>query len=86
MAKLTNQEVQIRDPFIVTDMATRRYFLFGSTDKNIWGPGTGFDAYVGDDLQNWEGPYQVFRPDEDFFADKVRYRTDDNFTLAKLKC
>ena len=70
MAKLTNQEVQIRDPFVVTDPASGTYYLFGSTDKNIWGPGTGFDAYVGKDLESWEGPFPVFRPDAAFYADK----------------
>ena len=38
-------DIQIRDPFVVEEDGA--YYLFGSTDKNIWeGAGTGFDGYV----------------------------------------
>lgn len=67
---LTNKDVQIRDPFVVPVQEEGKYYLFGSTDTNIWGKGTGFNVYVGQDLENWEGPYPVFRPREDFFAEK----------------
>ncbi|WP_163538649.1 glycoside hydrolase family 43 protein [Gracilibacillus sp. YIM 98692] len=66
----TNQEVQIRDPFVYVDQEEGKYYLFGSTDKNIWGKGTGFDVYIGDDLENWDGPYPVFRPDNHFYSDE----------------
>ncbi len=36
----TNQEVQIRDPFIYVDRKEIKYYLFGSTDRNIWRKGT----------------------------------------------
>lgn len=32
--------------------------------------GTGFDVYIGDDLRNWEGPYPVFRPKENFYSEE----------------
>ncbi|MFC0215621.1 glycoside hydrolase family 43 protein [Paenibacillus chartarius] len=66
---LKNDEVQIRDPFIVPVESEGRYYMFGSTDKNIWGKGSGFDYYVSSDLQLWDGPFPAFRPDESFFAD-----------------
>ncbi|NHN33760.1 glycoside hydrolase family 43 protein [Paenibacillus agricola] len=66
---LENKEVQIRDPFILPVASEGKYYMYGSTDTNIWGKGTGFNVYVGDDLQRWEGPYPVFRPDSDFFSD-----------------
>ncbi|MDG5786204.1 glycoside hydrolase family 43 protein [Evansella sp. AB-P1] len=65
-----NENIQIRDPFIFPNKKEQKYYLFGSTDKNIWGPGTGFDVYIGEDLENWNGPYPVFRPDEDFYSNK----------------
>ncbi|GAA0299923.1 GH43 family beta-xylosidase [Gracilibacillus halotolerans] len=68
MAK--NQDIQIRDPFIYVDRKEGKYYMFGSTDKNIWGKGTGFDVWVGEDLENWEGPYPVFRPDTEFYSDE----------------
>lgn len=67
--KLKNKDVQIRDPFVLPVGSEGVYYLFGSTDANIWGKGTGFDVYVGDDLKHWEGPFPAFRPDADFFSD-----------------
>ena len=69
MSLLTIKDIQIRDPFIVPREEEGKYYMYGSTDANIWGKGTGFDAYVSTDLSNWEGPFPVFRPDENFFAD-----------------
>lgn len=46
------------------------YYLYGSTDSNIWGKGTGFDAYTSKDLEHWEGPFPVFRPEVDFYAER----------------
>ncbi|WP_201305435.1 glycoside hydrolase family 43 protein [Paenibacillus puerhi] len=66
---ITNNNLQIRDPFVLPVEAEGNYYLFGSTDKNIWGKGTGFDLYIGEDLERWEGPYPVFRPDEHFYSD-----------------
>lgn len=63
-------EIQIRDPFILPVGEHGKYYLFGSTDADIWkGPGTGFDCYQSDDLITWEGPLRAFRPDADFWAD-----------------
>lgn len=65
----TCAEIQIRDPFVLPDASVGVYYLFGSTDADIWGPGTGFDAYTSRDLIHWEGPFPVFRPSPDFFSD-----------------
>ncbi|MDD9271578.1 glycoside hydrolase family 43 protein [Paenibacillus sp. GCM10023248] len=69
MAAVHNHQLQVRDPFVIPVQAEGLYYLFGSTDPNIWGKGIGFDVYVGRDLETWEGPYQVFRPDADFYAE-----------------
>jgi len=63
-------EIQIRDPYIVTDKEAGAYYLFGSTDRDIWNEGTGFDAYVSRDLKYWEGPHPAFRPEPGFFSEK----------------
>lgn len=65
---IKNEAIQLRDPFVFPEKNERKYYLYGSTDKNIWGAGTGFDVYIGDDLQHWEGPFPVFRPDKHFYA------------------
>ncbi|MGW8481742.1 glycoside hydrolase family 43 protein [Microbacterium sp. NPDC055903] len=62
-------DIQIRDPFVLPDAGTGRYWLFGSTDENIWdGPATGFDTYWSDDLEEWNGPLPAFRPSSDFWS------------------
>ncbi|UKA51057.1 glycoside hydrolase family 43 protein [Arthrobacter sp. FW305-123] len=63
------EQIQIRDPFVVTLQESGEYLLFGSTDKNIWsGPATGFDCYRSTDLETWEGPFEAFRPSPDFWS------------------
>lgn len=70
---LKTNEIQIRDPFVYPDPHKGIYFLFGTTDKNCWeGPGQGFDCYKSQDLQHWEGPIPVFRPDLHFWG-KVNF-------------
>lgn len=65
-----NKDIQMRDPFVFTNKKDGKYYLFGSTDKNIWGKGTGFDVYVGNDLEQWEGPFPAFRPDVEFYSEE----------------
>lgn len=67
---MKKQDIQIRDPFVFPEKKNQKYYMFGSTDTNIWGKGTGFDVYIGENLENWQGPYPVFRPDEDFYSDE----------------
>ncbi|MDP2791926.1 MAG: glycoside hydrolase family 43 protein [Rectinemataceae bacterium] len=65
----TNRDIQMRDPFVLARPETGKYYLFGTTDKDCWkGPGTGFDVYSGDDLENWEGPFPAWRPEAGFRA------------------
>ncbi|WP_242633263.1 glycoside hydrolase family 43 protein [Arthrobacter sp. S39] len=67
--EMTLDEIQIRDPFILSDSTTSTYYLYGSTDKNVWsGAGTGFDTYRSGDLVYWEGPFAAFRPPSAFWS------------------
>ena len=44
-------DIQIRDPFLVSIKEEGMYYLFGTTDTNAWsGKGTGFDCYKSRDL------------------------------------
>jgi len=64
-------DIRIRDPFVLADQQTRTYYLYGTTDENVWtGPASGFQAYKSKDLQEWEGPFQAFSPAPDFWADQ----------------
>jgi beta-xylosidase len=68
---LTNLEINIRDPFVVPVSAEKRYYLFGTRGQDCWeGHPAGFDVYISDNLQQWEGPHPAFRPAPTFWADR----------------
>jgi len=61
-------QIQIRDPFVVVEGDV--FYLFGSTDKDIWhGPGVGFDVYrAHGQVRDFEGPFPAFRPRAGFWS------------------
>ena len=60
------EEVNIRDPYVLLDDGT--YYLYGTRSASCWGPMDGFDCYVSQDLEEWEGPIEIFHRPEGFFA------------------
>ena len=53
---MKRDQIHIRDPFILAEKG--KYYLYGSTDPNIWaGKCKGFSAYVSEDLENFSGQY-----------------------------
>ncbi|HNT74074.1 MAG TPA: glycoside hydrolase family 43 protein [Anaerolineae bacterium] len=66
-----NRDLQIRDPFVLPVATEQRYYLYGTTDPDPWKPpAQGFDVYIGEDLEHWEGPFPAFRPPSAFWADR----------------
>ena len=65
---LKTDSINIRDPFVLSENG--RYYLFGTRAKTCWGEADGFDGYVSVDLENWEGPTEIFHRPEGFWADK----------------
>lgn len=63
---MKNSDINIRDPYVLVHDG--KYYLYGTRSATCWGPADGFDCYVGDDLENWEGPFEVFHRPEGFFA------------------
>lgn len=82
---IKRKDIYIRDPFIVPVLEEKKYYLFGTTDKNCWGSekATGFDYYTSYDLENFEGPFEAFRPEEDFWADKNFWAPEVHFYNGK---
>ena len=74
---MKNKEINIRDPFVLVHDG--HYYLYGTRAKTCWGKADGFDCYVGTDLENWEGPFEVFHRPEGFWADKNYWAPEVHF-------
>lgn len=61
-------DINIRDPYILPHEG--RYYLYGTRSATCWGPADGFDCYVSGDLEEWEGPFEVFHRPDGFWADR----------------
>lgn len=61
-------EIHIRDPFVLVEDG--QYYLYGTRGEGCWDTCSGFDVYVGDDLENWSGPISVFESSPDFWGTK----------------
>ena len=63
---MRTEEIHIRDPFVLVHEG--KYYLYGTRGATTWGKADGFDVYVGDDLESWEGPIECFHNDGTFWA------------------
>ena len=53
-------EIQMRDPFVLVEDG--KYYLYGTTNKDPWRGRDGFNMYVSNDLEEFDGPYTGFTP------------------------
>ncbi|TCD54103.1 hypothetical protein EJ419_05455 [Alloscardovia theropitheci] len=65
---MKNQEINIRDPFIMTSAG--KYYMYGTRSASCWGAMNGWDVYISDDLVNWSEPISIFDKSDDFWADQ----------------
>lgn len=65
---MRTDEINIRDPYILLHEGV--YYLYGTRSATCWGLADGFDCYTSRDLENWEGPFEVFHRGDGFFADR----------------
>ncbi len=63
---MKTNEINICDPYVLVHGG--KYYLYGTRSESCWSEMDGFDCYVGDDLENWEGPIEIFHRPESFFA------------------
>lgn len=61
-------EINIRDPFIL--LHEGKYYLYGTRSYSCWGKADGFDGYVSNNLTDWDGPFEIFKRPEGFWADQ----------------
>ncbi len=55
---MENCEINIRDPFVL--VYQDKYYMYGTRAKDFGTNTAGFDVYVGNDLESWSGPKEVF--------------------------
>jgi hypothetical protein len=65
---MKTNEINIRDPYIL--VFNNKYYLYGTRSASCWGVAEGFDCYVSSDINEWEGPIEVFHNDGSFWADR----------------
>lgn len=61
-------DINIRDPYIMKSQG--KYYLYGTRSTTTWGPADGFDCYESCDMEEWEGPFEIFHKTEDFPYDR----------------
>ncbi|MBQ8653793.1 MAG: family 43 glycosylhydrolase [Clostridia bacterium] len=61
-------DINIRDPYVLVHDG--KYYLYGTRGATCWGPATGFDVYVSEDMENWSDPIVCFENDGTFWADR----------------
>jgi len=67
--QVKTNEIHMRDPFVFTYEKEQNYYLFGTTFADGCGDKDPiFEVYVGEDLENWEGPYVAFEPPKGFWG------------------
>ena len=65
---MKREEINIRDPFVLVHDG--KYYLYGTRGASCWGEADGFDCYVGTDLEEFSGPFEVFHKPEEFAPHK----------------
>ncbi len=66
---MKTNEINIRDPFVLP--CKGQYYLYGTRGATTFTDhADGFDVYVSPDLENWEGPFEIFHRPADFWSDR----------------
>ncbi len=68
---MKNSEINIRDPFVL--LHNSKYYMYGTRADNFGCKTGGFDVYVGEDLENWSEPKEVFASSEFGFNTEVNW-------------
>lgn len=67
---LKNDQIHIRDPFILPVAEEGKYYLYGSHGPASSGPADRFVVYSSISLDEWEGPFTAFQSPSGFWADR----------------
>lgn len=70
---MKKEDIFLRDPFVLVQ--GDKYYLYGTRSETAFvGEAYGFDVYTSTDLENWDGPFEVFHRPENFFSKKATGR------------
>ena len=61
-------EINIRDPYILYTKG--KYYLYGTRSATCWGVADGFDCYISEEFETWDGPFEIFHRPQRFFANR----------------
>ena len=75
-------DIHIRDPYVLLHNGV--YYMYGTRSATCWGPADGFDCYTSADLDEWNGPYEVFHRPDVFFADRSYWAPECYFHKEKF--
>ena len=78
-------EINIRDPYVL--VSNGKYYLYGTCSATCWGTADSFCCYVSTDLEEWDGPIEIFHRPHGFWADRCYwapecYERDGKFYLV----
>lgn len=66
---MKTEEIRVRDPYVLVH--EDHYYLYGTRSETAFtGEAYGFDVYVSEDMENWDGPHEVFHRPEGFWSRK----------------
>ncbi len=91
---MKKEDFRIRDPFVLTDPITKKYYLYGTTDMYPGGISTSavFSVYTSDDLEIFQGPYPVFEGGQcnfwsprDYWAAEVHFYKGKYYLFGNFK-
>lgn len=90
---MKREDIRIRDPFILADKQEGVYYMYGTTALGAGlDAGDRFEAYVSRDLEDFEGPFTVFRgaevnfwADRDYWAPEVHFYQGKYFLFGSFK-
>lgn len=71
------EEITIRDPFVLVHDG--KYYLYGTRSETCWDKADGFDCYISTNMEDWDGPIEIFHKPEDFFATEKYWAPECHF-------
>ena len=79
---MKNQDINIRDPFVIVHDG--KYYMYGTRAANFGCKTAGFDVYVGEDLENWSEPIEVFNSEKHGMNTHVNWAPEVHFVNGRF--